>query len=244
MSCTPRPETSGTPNWFGRLRGAHARLQVAEVHARVLHLVHRGLEHLARRASALTAGADVPWVSSALDDERGRLGGDPVEVVVAHVHEPGARPERQPGARLLLTADADLERVAGTEPERRRRHLGGDLGAAALHRAALDLEDELLARAHASRHAVGAGTVDRGAARHLVDVGSTPRVRGVGAAEERRALGIAVAGGVREPARDLGGEVAHALDATLLVVGPAVAQDLLAHRREAFAHLAPALRPT
>ena len=46
--------------------------------------------------------------------------------------------------------------------------------------------------------------------RHLVDVGTAPRVRGVAAAEERGSLGIAVAGRVREPARNLRGEVAHA----------------------------------
>ena len=80
----------------------------------------------------------------------------PVEVVVAHVHEGGVGIEGQPVARVLVGAQHDLEVVAGTEPELRRGHLGGDVGAAALGRAELDLQHELLARTHATGDPVGA----------------------------------------------------------------------------------------
>ena len=62
MSCTPRPETSGWPNWFGvcaaRMRACRSRKYTLECSTSCT-----AVSSIRATRSALTAGADVPPVS-------------------------------------------------------------------------------------------------------------------------------------------------------------------------------------
>ena len=201
----------------GRLSGEHPGLVAGPEREGVLYLGGGAVEHRGDVVGgARSPGGDVP---EALDHERGGVGGPPVEVVVADVHEPGVRRQRDPQPVTLGATEDDVDVVALTETEVARRHLDGHARSPLWAAPRFTWRTNSSQPAHVAADAVGGVTRDCRPSGHLVGVGPAPLVDRVAAAEEDGSVGVGVAEGVGGPARQLVGQVVQALGGGLGVGG-------------------------
>ncbi len=155
----------------------------------------------------------------ALDGERGRLRGQPVEVVLADRAAQRALGQRDAVRFVAFAAQEDLEVVTRLDADVVRGELRDGAVHLHVHEVAADGEDEVVARVHAPADAVGERRVDARVTVHVVAVGSAPLEQQVVLALEHRVAGIVVTDRPPQPAGGLQCEVAEPVGLVELTLG-------------------------